>query len=163
MKKNCSHVRLKGIAAHDPRYAGLLLPAYQEELSAVASYTYRSLLSSEYSREHSDLFDRIATDALRHFQTLGELIVALGGNPVMYSRHCEEPTDAEPDSGSASPLPGFLRQSIREEQIAIEHCETLMGKTDDRVVRSVLLQIVQEKQSHLHSLCAACRSDTTLI
>ena len=85
MKQHSSHIRLRGVARQDPAFALLLLPAYQEALGAVASYTYRSLLSGERSQELSTLFDRLATDALEQFQTLGELIVALGGNPVIYT------------------------------------------------------------------------------
>ena len=50
----------------------------------------------------------------------------------------------------------FVQDSIREERRAVEDCETLLGKTDDRVVRSVLLQTVREKQFRLHTLTALC-------
>lgn len=149
-----SHVRLKGIAAQNPRYAGLLLPAYQEAFCAVASYTYRSLLANECSQELSDLFDRIATDALRHFQILGELIVALGGDPVVYSQLHESSEAAPQELSGFSLMMLFLHDSIREEQAGVERYETLMGRTDDRVVRSVLFQIIREKQSHLHRMIA---------
>ena len=47
----------------DPRYAALLLPAYRETLAAIASYTYRSLLTQTCAEELSALaivlYDRL--------------------------------------------------------------------------------------------------------
>ncbi len=158
MKNFHSHIRLKGLAAQDPHYAGQLLPAYQDALSAIAAYTYRSLIAGEQSQELSGLFDQLSTDALRQFQTLGELILALGGNPVIYTPLRTDAEEEAPQTGGGELLPLFLQDSIREERSAVERCETLLGKTDDRVVRSVLMQILREKQSHLHRLTQACLS-----
>ena len=156
MKQHSSHIRLRGVARQDPAFALLLLPAYQEALGAVASYTYRSLLSGERSQELSTLFDRMATDALEQFQTLGELIVALGGNPVIYTPPGSEAAVLPSGPLTDERLRQFVQDSIREERRAVEDCETLLGKTDDRVVRSVLLQTVREKQFRLHTLTALC-------
>lgn len=152
MKHNPSHIRLRGIARQDPGYAALLLPAYQDALNAIAAYTYRSLLSEEQSQELSALFDELSTDALNQFQTMGELILALGGNPVIYSPLHTESTDSPDRHPTDDLMRLFLRESIREEKRSVERCETLLGKTDDLVVRSVLLQILREKQFHLHRL-----------
>ncbi len=152
MRQNPSHIRLRGIARLDPGYAALLLPAYQDALSAIAAYTYRSLLSGERSQELSALFDQLSTDALEQFQTLGELILALGGNPVVYSPLHTDPADPPDGKTTDDLLRRFLRDSIREEKRSVERCETLLGKTDDRVVRSVLMQMVREKQFHLRRL-----------
>jgi len=135
----------------DPRYAALLLPAYRETLAAIASYTYRSLLTQTCAEELSALFDHLATSALRHFQAIGDLIVALGGNPILYTRVAPDAERAAPSRDV--PLPCvLLEEGIREEQAAIDRMETLMGKTDDRVVRSIVCRLVSEKQASLRCL-----------
>lgn len=158
MKNFHSHIRLKGLTAENPAYAGQLLPAYQDALSAVAAYTYRSLIAEEQSQELSGLFDRLSTDALRQFQTLGELILAFGGNPVIYTPLRTATDEGDRQTCDNELLSRFLQDSIREERSAVERCETLLGKTDDRVVRSVLMQLLREKQAHLCRLKQASAS-----
>lgn len=149
MNHRHSNITVKGLVAQDPRLARLLLPALGEALSSVASYTYRSLLTSEEQPEYSHLFDGLANDALRHFRTLGELILALGGSPTVYA-----PAHGEAPASLTLPTQ-FLQESLLEEKAAVERFETLMGKTNNRVVRSILSQIVLEKQINLRRLSAA--------
>ncbi len=148
MNHNRSNITVSGLVAQDPRLARLLLPALGEELSSVAANTYRSLLTSEEQPERSRLFDALANDALRHFRILGELILALGGAPTVYS-----PTGKE--APPPAPPTQFLNETLSEEKSSVERYETLMGKTHNRVVRSILSQIVQEKQLNLRRLADA--------
>ena len=67
-----------GCVAHDPKMARAVLELYEEELYAISAYTYRSLLC-----DRSDLFQDLSRDEMRHFRLLGELILALGGNPMI--------------------------------------------------------------------------------
>ena len=46
-------------------------------------------------------------------------------------------------------LPRCLRESIREQQSLVDRYETLVGKTSDRVVRSVLAEFIADEQRHI--------------
>lgn len=147
-----ANIRLRGMTAEDPCYARMLLPLYADALDAVAAYTYRSLQLAENLPILSQEFERLAEDSLGHVRLLGELIEALGGNPTVYTS-ASAPLASEDHAPPSQAR--FLMESLCEERRAVERCETLMGKTDDRVVRSILSQIVRDKQLHLQWLSNA--------
>ena len=101
-----------GCVARDPVMARALGEVYHGELSRVAANIYRSVIVSAKDPMGARLLERIATEDCEHFRLLGELILALGGSPVIRAvvradtkRHgC---TDRADDDFA-------VRQSIRE-------------------------------------------------
>lgn len=146
------HPSFCGCIAHDLKTARAAEELYLEELYAVSAYTYRSLLYG-----HSDLFRDISMDEMRHFRLLGELILALGGNPVIRAQIRVDVCELDRGEACASPrgIRQMLNDSIREEKRAVDRYQSLMGCTDDRIVRSVLLGIIEDEQRHVEWLSAA--------
>ena len=144
--------QLCGCVAHDPRLARAVEELYEEELYAICAYTYRRLLGTR-----AELYADISKDEMRHFRLLGELILALGGNPVIRTQLRVDACELGRGSAQASERAcgQLLQESIREERRTIDRYQTLMGCTDDRIVRSVLSGIVDDEQRHVEWLLAA--------
>lgn len=135
----------------DARPIALLEDCYRAELSAVAAYTYRALVTESVSGELSALFDRIAVDESEHFRLTGELIASLGGNPVIRARVHTEPYDFSglTPQKTAVTVSRMLREAMREEREEIDRYQTVMAHTEDRILRSFLAQIIGDEERHL--------------
>ncbi len=142
------------IPSRDLRMARLLEECHQAELCAVASYTYRSLMIEAVSHELSDILDRIAIDETEHFLLLGRLIYSLGGNPTVRTRVQTVPLSFDRCDGKATTLAveDMLCRSMQEEREEIDCYQTLMGRCEDRIVRSFLSQIIADEERHLRYL-----------
>ncbi len=147
---------LRGCVGKDPRLCRMLEPAYGGELYAVAANTYRSLLCESVDVSLSAVFDRIAVCEAEHFRLLGELILCLGGNPALHVPLKLSPVEP-PCRGHASESRSICRmltEAIQEKRRTIERYQTLMGQTCDRVVRSLLVQLIADEEAHLGELRA---------
>ena len=149
------HPALEGCVTRDPCFAKALCESYMEELAAVGAYTYRALVIRGRNQRLSELFERIAREEMVHFRLLGELILALGGNPAI----CTHLRIGMPEGCCAVGCEaGFegraIADSLREERRGIDRYQTLMGCTRDRVVRSVLTQIIDDEQAHVEAIRA---------
>ncbi|MBQ7346756.1 MAG: hypothetical protein IJW55_02265 [Clostridia bacterium] len=151
------HPTLQGCVVRDQRFARALEESYLEELYAISAYVYRSLLTAGHNKALSELFEELAKDEMRHFRLLGELILALGGNPTI----CTQLRVGSPDGMGNSCAPTcrgtsrMVSDSLREEKRGIDRYQTLMGRTQDRVVRSVISHILSDEHRHVEELCAA--------
>lgn len=139
------------LSCRDSRAITLLEDCYCAELSSVAAYTYRSLVTEGISGELSTLLDRIAVDECEHFRLVGSIIVSMGGNPVIRSRVQTEPYDFAGLSPQKTEITvcRMLREAMQEEREEIDRYQTLMGRTDDRVLRSFLAQIIADEERHV--------------
>lgn len=148
------HPTLKGCVAHDRRMSRALEDCYAAELHAVAAYTYRSLLCEPADRTLSDLFNTLALEEIEHFRLLGELIIALGGNPTLRTRVQVEsfPLCHGDSACSEREARCMIEDAIREEKVLVDCYETLMSRTEDRVVRSVFSHLIADEQAHVSSL-----------
>lgn len=148
------HPRLQGCVAHDRRMSHALEDCYAAELHAVAAYTYRSLLCEPADRTLSDLFNTLALEEIEHFRLLGELIIALGGNPTLRTRVQVEPFPLCHGDLACTEREArcMIEDAIREEKVLVDCYETLMSRTEDRVVRSVFSHLIADEQAHVGSL-----------
>ena len=148
------HPKLQGCVAHDRRMSRALEDCYAAELHAVATYTYRSLLCEPADRTLSDLFNTLALEEIEHFRLLGELILALGGNPTLRTRVQVEPFPLCGGDRSCTDREAMrmIEEAIREEKALIDCYETLMSRTEDRVVRSVFSHLIADEQAHVNAL-----------
>ena len=87
---------------------------------------------------------------------LGRLILALGGTPTVRTQlrigaaplsDCEDGHDRE----------RWLEETLRHRRGSIELYQTLMGMTEDRIVRSVLVQLLDGEQYAVRRLADAMR------
>lgn len=149
---------LDGCVTKDLRFAAALEESYMEELGAVAAYTYRSMLLARREPDAAALFDRLAKEEMLHFRMLGELILALGGNPVVQANLRVQGIGRDLSGNGkrvSGGCAGLFSDSIREERCGIDRYQTLMGRTRDRVVRSVLAHLISDEHRHVESLCRA--------
>ncbi|MBQ9784876.1 MAG: hypothetical protein IJW29_05200 [Clostridia bacterium] len=123
--------RLEGCVARDRHMAAALEVCYVDAFASVAANVYRSLVTAEADRGLSETYEWIAEEALEEFRTLGELILALGGDAMLRQSRRVRPCASSSDTR-------FLRACRAECERSIDRYETLMSRTGDRVVRSVL-------------------------
>lgn len=154
--RQCDRLSHLGEIQKDPRMAHRLGECYDEELQSIAAYIYRSVMTEGPCPETSALFDALAREEIRHFRCMGELILALGGNPVVHTPVRVDPLELPEDISSRLlyVLPRCLRESIREEQSLIDRYETLLGRSSDRTVRGLLAEFVADEQRHITLLTA---------
>lgn len=145
---------IMGCVAQNKTFAHALEGVYLHALYGVASMTYRTLIAERHDRRLAAIFDEIMIDETEHFRLLGDLILALGGNPAICAQIRVE--RVEPDDGEgrhASELTEYLiSQTEREKKRSVDHLQTLMAKAQDRVVRSLLSHLVADEERHLESL-----------
>jgi len=147
---------LDGCVARDLRFAAALEESYMEELGSVAAYTYRALLWAKREPDVASLFDWLAKEEMLHFRMLGELILALGGNPVVHASLRVQGIEQDGRGGCKKDMrsrASLFADSIREERRGIDRYQTLMGRTQDRVVRSVLAHLLGDEHRHVEALC----------
>lgn len=143
---------LAGCVARDFGMANALKSCYIEAFSMIAANIYRSLRCAERDRTLSELFEAIAVEELEKFRLLGELIIALGGDGEL--RSCRRRTGGYALRGEEANV--FLEESLAERKRNIDRYETLMSKTGDRVVRSVLAKLLSGERRILDRLREHC-------
>ena len=139
---------VEGCVARDPRLAAAFAESYSEELRGVVAYSYLSILFAQQDARASALFGRLAKEEMQHFRMLGELILALGGNPSVQAR-IGTPAVHPCKRGRA----GIITDAIRDERCGIDRYQTLMGRTQDRVVRALLSHLIADEHRHTDALC----------
>ena len=142
---------LLGCVAQDSFMANALKSCYIETFSLIAANIYRSLRCAERERALSDVFERAAAEDLERFRRVGELIMALGGDAELRTVRTKRCFSARGEE-----LHVFLEEGIRERQRAIDRYETLMSKTGDRVVRSILSSLLSGERRVLDQLLEQC-------
>ena len=140
--------RLTGCVARDVVMATILKSCYVEAFSRIAANIFRSLRCAERERTLSEIFERAAEEDLEQFRRLGELILALGGDAelrgVRSRRSCQVRCEDN--------VQDFLEAGISERSQSIDRYETLMARTGDRVVRSVLAGLLSGERRILDRL-----------
>lgn len=146
--------RLEGCVTRNPGLARAMEWSYLAELHGVSGYGYAALITERSEPMTAEIFDRIARDETRHFRMLGELILSLGVNPAVRTRVRLNP--AELREGELQATEGAVKRMreefVREKRLEIDRYQTLLGKTEDRVVRSLLAHILDDEEKHLHWL-----------
>lgn len=153
------HPVTEGCVAKDAKLARAVEERYRDELASASANTYRSLMSAETDRGVASLFAQISEEEMQHFRLVGELIIALGGNPMLRTQIRTQSPDLT-GAGAArrkQVVEGMLREAVGEKKYAIDRYQTLMGHTADRVVRSVISCILSDEQSQLSHLLDAIK------
>ena len=148
------HPTPEGCVVRDIRFARALEELYAEELTAVCAASYRSMLCDSCDRHLSEILLEQMQDEILHFRLLGELILALGGNPSLRAQIRVETLHRPEDmrGGCEELSKTVLQQAIRDKRHSIDRCQTMLGRTQDRVARSLLLWLIGEEQRHAERL-----------
>ena len=143
---------LRGCVGRDARLAAAVYTCSAEAFFSISDNIYRSLIYKDCDTALSDLFEELAERDLERFRLLGELYLALndtnGQRTVRYP--CAKRSAYAPrtqDSPTAA---------LWERRRNVDCFETLMGRTEDRVVRSVFSKILSAERllcRRLESIC----------
>lgn len=150
---------LAGCVATDARTARALESCYLDALYTVAAESYRAAICEAWDGELAALLRELVEEALYCMRILMELTVALGGDPAprvqlrvdSYAPRgtCREAELRERDR--------MLRDAVCERKRRIECMESVMGKTQDSVVRSVLATLIGEERLHAERLIGSLK------
>lgn len=135
----------------DPRMARLLFRAYYDELTALSTYTYNSIILSDLCPAVATLFESISMTEMRHFRLLGDTIRRIGGNPSI--RADLRVTSFEPCAESSHPhieavCNRMVRNAICAEQTAAWEYRALAGKTADEGLHRLLCCLAHDEEEH---------------
>lgn len=149
---------LAGCVTRNPALARALEGLYLHALYSVAATTYRALIAERHDRTLAATLDEISVERSEHFRLLGDLILALGSNPVIRTElQVERITPDGKDSMRTEALTaGLISRTVAEHKWSIDRMQTLMGSTQDRIVRSILAHLVDDEERHVQML-RACK------
>ncbi len=141
-------------------FARMLNTDIASELSAIAEYTYGSVVFNDCEDELSELFGKIAMTEMHHFRTLSELICSLGGNPSLntslHTRHSDMGSDCSHRQNGC--VRKFLCDSIRDEISANQRYLKLAESAPTECAANILRNIADDEAQHVKLLQAALRS-----
>ena len=150
------HPTPDGCVIRDLRFARVMEELYIDELTAIAAASYRAMVCDSCDRALAELLREQMQDEISHFRFLGELILALGGNPVIRSQIRVDPICRadDPRSSCESQVDAVLNAALQDKKRSVDRYQSALGRTQDRVVRSLLLQLIDEEQRHAERLLA---------
>lgn len=130
---------LRGCISRDARLAASLYTCCANAFFSISDNIYRSLVCRDSDTALSDLFEEIAERDLEQLRTLGELFLALSdADGRKTTRYPYFKRNACPTRCHDTPVTAALWERRRN----IDCFETLMGRTEDRVVRSILTKLL---------------------
>ena len=137
---------LRGCVGRDERLATAVYTVSVEAFFSISDNIYRSLVCKDRDTSLSDLFNELAEADLERFRLLEELFLALSDNGKSKTSCYPYRKRTSPPRTQNSPL----QTALWERRSNIDCFETLMGRTEDRVVRSVFSKILSTE-------CLLCR------
>lgn len=145
---------LRGCVGRDARLAAAVYTCSTEAFFGISDNIYRSLVCKDSDTALSDLFEELAENDLERFRLLGELFLALGeGEKQKTPCSPWRKRSAYPTRNHDSPAGAALWERRRN----IDCFETLMGRTEDRVVRSVFSKILSTERLLCRKLESFCK------
>ena len=134
-------------------YAQMLSSAFasaESELTTITQYLYFSWVIAPGDSDLGTMFRKISQVEMRHLNMLGQLITALGGNPVYRSYPFKRPIFW--NSGMLQyqcNKEKALHISIAGEQTAIDGYQHLSKLIQDSCVTDVLQRIILDERIHI--------------
>ena len=142
---------LRGCVGRDTRLAAAVYTCAVEAFFSISDNIYRSLVCKDCDTSLSDLFNELAETDLERFRLLEELFLALNDNKKLQTP-CYPSRKRAPLSHHTQA--SFARTALWERRRTVDCFETLLGRTEDRVVRSVFSKILSTE----HHLCRKLES-----
>lgn len=144
---------LRGCVGRDARLAAAVYTCSIEAFWSISDNIYRSLTHKDCDTALSDLFEELAEKDLERFRLLGELFLALSEGdkqktPCYPYRKRASCTSRCQDSPTLT--------ALWERRRNIDCFESLMGRTEDRVVRSVFSKILSTERLLCRKLESVC-------
>ena len=146
---------LRGCVCRDTRLATAVYTCYIDAFFSISNNIYRSLICKDCDTALSSLFDEIAQQDLENFRLFNELFLALSeadGHKTRQYPHLKHPVCPSHEQGSPA------LTALWERRRNIDCFETLMGRTEDRVVRSVFSKLLSAERALCRRLESICES-----
>ena len=121
------------------------------ELTSVLQYVYQSVvLGQRGERELSLLLLRIASDEMRHLQTVGSLITRLGAPPI-YTACPPYPVGYNSAScvNYAKDTEEMLLTNIVSEENSIKTYAAMLEEMENPAAAAVILSVMRDEREHL--------------
>ena len=146
---------LRGCVGRDARLASSTYTCCSRAFFSISDNIYRSLICRDSDTALSDLFEELAQTDLEQFRTLGELFLALSDADRRKALHYPYFKRASrPSQNQDSPA----LAALWERRCNIDCFETLMGRTEDRVVRSVFSKLLSAERLLCRRLESICKT-----
>ena len=145
---------LRGCVGRDARLAAAVYTCCGEAFFSISDNIYRSLVLRDNDTALSDLFEELAEKDLENFRILEELFLALGGEG---QKRQFTPPRKRP-CGALHTHDSLAQAALWERRRNIDCFETLMGRTEDRVVRSVFSKLLSSEGVFCRRLESICKS-----
>ena len=120
---------------------------YISETSAVLQYIYQHYVVGTFQKDMAKVLKRIAITEMHHHELLGEMILALGGNPIIIS------TNHQYWDGRflnyTNNLCKMLTADISAEKQAIANYERDIRVIKDPRVVEIIVRIIADEKVHL--------------
>ena len=146
---------LRGCVGRDARLAAAVYTSYSEAFFSISDNIYRSLVYKDSDTTLCDLFEELAQTDLERFRLLGELYIALsetdGRKTVRYPYYKRSSCPSQNQNS-------HTLAALWERRRNIDCFETLMGRTEDRVVRSVFSKILATERLLCRRLESICKT-----
>ena len=138
----------------DPSLVGGISAARVGELSDVSDYIYYSLMLGESYPTLSEMFEKMAMSEMRHFGLLGKMIIRLGGDPAVRTRH-SNPFYGKPERLDAQSVKRILTTSLEGEMAGVKNYMKLASSTADKAASALLERIAADEDHHARMLSRA--------
>ncbi len=145
---------LRGCVGRDTHLASAVYTCSAEAFFSISENIYRSLVCKDCDTPLSDLFNELAEADLERFRLLEELFLALSDNKKT-KMPCYPSRNREPLSPHTQN--SLARAALWERRRNIDCFETLMGRTEDRVVRSIFSKILSSERHLYRKLESFCK------
>ena len=124
------------------------------ELGDISDYIYFSLMLEGINPTLSELFDKMAMTEMRHFWLLGKMMIKLGGDPAVRTRH-SNPFYGKPERIDGQTVKRIVSGALEEEQASMKNYLKLAAATPDKAVSALLERIGADEEHHARMLSRA--------
>lgn len=120
------------------------------EFTAVSTYSYQQFILKEDFAYLSDVIECISLVEMHHFELLAELILRLGGDPVIGETQRRRVSYWNGSyAGYARRPERIIADNIRAERRAIADYTAAADSTTDKAAASLLRRIAKDEEYHL--------------
>lgn len=138
-------------------YAQILLHDYagpHGELTALTQYFYQYLITEHKYYEFAEDLECISISEMHHMEKLGEIIVLLGGDPLIRTIECGRCNYWCGDNILPTKnVIKFLEENIAGEKLAIRNYRKHICMIKDRKIQAVLERIILDEEEHIKIFC----------
>ena len=138
----------------DPSLISSIAAARLSELGDISDYIYFGLMLDGSYPGLSELFEKMAMTEMRHFGILGKMIICLGGDPAVRTRH-SNPFYGKPERIDCPAVKRIVSGALESEQAAMKNYLKLAASTSDKAASALLERIAADEEHHARMLSRA--------